>query len=75
MAQPLSPRKKFVAVIGLALGFSLVPVTVTPQNSVSANDACADGKCCMELGSWCGSLMGYYDSIDVCETSKPGTGW
>lgn len=75
MAQPLSPRKKFITIAGLALGLSLVPVTVTSQNSVAANDACADGKCCIELGSWCGGLGGYYDSLDGCDLNRPGTGW
>lgn len=74
MAQSLSPRTRFIAAVGLALGFTFVPVSVTPQNSLATNDACADGKCCMELGSWCGGLGGYYDSLDGCDPVGMGGG-
>lgn len=74
MSRQISARKKLVVTIALALGLSLVPVSVNSSAVVQANNACANNKCCMEYGSWCGDLMGYYESIDRCDYI-PGGGF
>lgn len=58
------------AVVGL-----LVPVTVSPNQGIDANDACANGTCCRELLSACNidgntTTHHYQDADGVCGESK-----
>ena len=63
-----------VILIG-AIGL-LVPVTVSPNATVQANDACAGGGCCRELLSVCitsdsTSMANHYrDSDGICGMQK-----
>ncbi|MDX1674760.1 MAG: hypothetical protein R3314_08205 [Longimicrobiales bacterium] len=46
----------------------LLPITLGPDTGVRPNDACADGSCCIEIGSVCESggdvLLNYYASLE-----------
>ena len=52
----------------------LLPLTLGPDTRVRPNDACADGSCCIEIGSVCESgedvLLNYYASPACGETEK-----
>lgn len=72
-----SIAKRLLSAAALAAVLSLVPLSVTSMGAVRVNDACAAGACCMELGSFCGTTLNYYDTLDdVCSYPggpKPGT--
>ena len=58
------------AIVGL-----LIPVTVSPNQGLDANDACANGTCCRELMSACTSngstTTHYYQSSNgLCGETK-----
>lgn len=53
--------------IGIAFSISaiatLVPFSVSSKGTATVNDACADGACCRELGSFCGYYPDNYTSL------------
>lgn len=59
-----------LATIGL-----LIPVTVSPNQGIQGNEACADGTCCREMLSVCmsdgTSTSHYYKDTDgVCNATS-----
>lgn len=73
----LHTSTRFAIAIPLAAVATLAPLSVSPESGASMNDACAGGACCQEFGSWCGSLVDHYRSLNgICTirtTSSPAT--
>ncbi len=65
-------QKTRVRLAALALGLAglLVPAALSPGDAIEANDACAAGSCCREVGSVCEvgeeTQMHYYPA-DACK--------
>lgn len=58
----------------LAVAALLAPVTVSPSQGISGNEACADGSCCRELNSVCSrdgnTSLHHYQSLGPCTSKK-----
>ena len=69
-------QKKLIRRTTLALATVglLIPVTVSPSQSVDINDACANGSCCRELNSVClkdgTSNLHHYQATGACTTKR-----
>ena len=67
-----TPQKKLIRRVAFAVAVIgvMIPVTVSPNQGLDANDACADGSCCRELMSVCNndgsSTTHYYNSTGPC---------
>lgn len=60
-----SPQRstRFAIAIPLAAIATLAPLSLSPKSGASVNEACADGACCMEFDSFCGTLIDHYTSL------------
>lgn len=70
-------QRKLIRSCAVAFGVIalMIPVTVSPNQGIDANDACANGQCCRELMSVCSSdgtsTTHYYQSATgVCAPTR-----
>lgn len=55
--------KRIGIAFSLAAIATFVPFSVSSNGAATVNDACADGACCRELGSFCGYFIDHYTSL------------
>lgn len=67
-----SKRTLWVGSAALAVAAVLTPATVSPDQGLQPNNACADAACCLEFLSVCGDAMDYYESASGKCDNKPG---
>lgn len=66
------PVRRLLLLSCLFVAALLLPASYTPSGGAVMNDACANGGCCPEIGSFCGTERGAYlpNSGEMCPVAS-----